>query len=83
MIPRLIILGLVGGATLLALSSCGSERVHEPWDSTGYFDKYRVRTDEQRRQLQERVLHTQGRWGQEDRGSHETREFTGHSGSAG
>ena len=47
---------LVLGTVLLT----GCQKVGEPWDPSGYFDKHRTRTEEQQQTLQNRLAYTKG-----------------------
>jgi hypothetical protein len=39
-----------------AMTLAGCARVHEPWDSTGYFKQWRTRSAAQEKLLRERAL---------------------------
>lgn len=48
---------ILAGAVVAILGGCSP--VGAPWDSTGYFEEERTRSEELQEQLQERAAHTQ------------------------
>ncbi|HSH41456.1 MAG TPA: hypothetical protein VK973_04950 [Arenicellales bacterium] len=48
---------IVAATAIAALGGCNP--IHEPWDSTGYFEEDRARSEQTQEQLRDRVANTQ------------------------